>query len=192
MGNIGWSKGLSSTRKITSIPDIDRDAILNRLVGENDSDSIEYFYQESESELTGYFEIIDGLDSKTGILVGFSGALLAILAAASFKQAALLSRILGVIAIVFFVLAIGLALLALKPRELKRTPGLASLLVNYPGGNLNYIKKNIIFYRTVHFHEYQELMLKKRSYMVFSFLSIFAGAVFLAFGVGWRIIQAKS
>jgi len=163
--------------------------IAENLGQENRADVIDYLGVESEKEQNYYFASIDGLDSKASILIGFLGALLAIVGAMTFKKAPFPIKAFGFTAICFFVVAVGLAVFTFWPRKIMRAPGLSYLITEYQERELSFMKKNVIYYQTVDFYKYEKLLVLKGRLISWALVSGSLGILCLTISVGWKIAK---
>jgi hypothetical protein len=184
----GNKKTIMATQR--QIAGQDADVLGEAILSENRPDVIDYYYEESTAQLHFYFDTMDGIDSKLGILIGLLGVLLAIVGAISFKDTNIPIKAFGAGAIFFFGIALFLALSAHGLKKVTWTPDVPFLVDAYQGEDLLYIKKTVIYYRAKHFRNvFEPLMDRKRKYSGFVLSSAFLGILSLAIGVVWKIAR---
>lgn len=152
-------------------------------MAEQNPRSIDEILNEARRALDFQFEVQDGLDTKSGILIGIAGVVITLMVTALIGTPPLLTRIMAVIIVLVFFVSLFLSYRNIRIREWQKPPDIEALIKEYEhedahttkcrlaGTIHDAIKKNQIILE-------KRIQLYKHSYKV-----LFIGLVLLAIAV---------
>jgi uncharacterized protein YacL len=147
---------------------------------EQKSSSIDEILNEARRALDFQFESQDGLDTKSGILIGIAGVVITLMVTELIRTPSLLTRIMAIIIVLVFFVSLLYSYMNIRIRDWQKPPDIDALIKEYEhedahttkcklSGTIQLaIKKNQIIFE-------KRIELYKRSYKV-----LFIGLVLLA------------
>jgi uncharacterized protein YacL len=152
-------------------------------MAEQKSSSIDEILNEARRALDFQFDVQDGLDTKSGILIGIAGVVITLMVTSLIGTPSLLTRIIAVIIVLVFFVSLILSYRNIRIRDWQKPPDIDALIKEYEHEDAHTTKCKLTGTIQLAIKKNQTIHEKRIQLYKWSYKILFFGLVLLAIAV---------